>query len=258
MIFSADFEECVPRRLCSWCSIIQIPTVTCRVRLRHRTKRSKVNQQSGKRKIKNEIVYHCLTCDRISSREEVCKKPLPVTPSSTPVTTPVATRAGSSSVDSKRDKKKFNFLEMLSQSRGTPPPAHAIAKGLSLGSGGLDFIPLVSSEGGGEANDRTPKKRVSLLELEENRKSNKKKRKSLGPQETESSSSASGTAAGGASAVRVAGGEGLGSLKSLFTMQGASTPTAVSRASPLNPPNRQPQSLPQGQGSRPKKPHSFK
>jgi hypothetical protein len=249
---SVDLEECVPRRLCSWCSIIQIPTVTCRVRLRHRTKRSKVNQSANKnkttkRKIKNEIVYHCLTCDRISSREDVCKKPLSAAAaSSTTLATPVAIRAaaatagGSSSVDPKlkRDKQKFNFLEMLSQNRGigtgTPPPAQAVAKSLSLSSGaGLDFIPLCSpptllsvsrssSEAGGggdaTAGHRTPMKRVSLLELEENRKSNKK-RKSLGSQEAKREAVAGEVAGNGIGGGR----EGLGSLRSLFSQpsQGA-------------------------------------
>jgi hypothetical protein len=195
----SDLEECAPKRLCTWCSVIQIPSVTSRVRLRHRTKRSKVNQAT-RRRVKNEIVHHCLVCDRISSREEVCRKPIPLPPAVTPP--PPAPLSSS-----KKEKKKFNFIDLLTSSGKGPSASLA-----------LDFIPLSSGTGVGE---HTPgeKRRVSLLELEESRRSAKKKRKSGvgGPEDgvdqTRSSSSFTPSPSPGPSS------GGLGALRSIFTPQ---------------------------------------
>jgi hypothetical protein len=197
----SDVEECAPKRLCSWCSVIQIPSVTSRVRLRHRTKRSKVNQ-SARRRVKNEIVYHCLSCDRISSREEVCRKPIPPTPTAPLPPPPLPS-------SSKKEKKKFNFIDLLTSSGKGPSASMA-----------LDFIPLSSMASpsvGMGAGDRTPgeKRRVSLLELEESRRSNKKKRKSgsgleEGADQTRASFTPSPSPGPSSS--------GLGALRSIFTL----------------------------------------
>lgn len=50
-----DLPVQITERLCSHCSVLLIPSVTCQVRLRVRSRRSKVNK-SGKDKLKNQLV----------------------------------------------------------------------------------------------------------------------------------------------------------------------------------------------------------
>jgi len=50
-----DLPIQIAERLCGHCSVILIPSVTCQVRLRSRSRRSKVNK-SGKDKLKNQLV----------------------------------------------------------------------------------------------------------------------------------------------------------------------------------------------------------
>lgn len=50
-----DLPVQITERLCGHCSVILIPSVTCQVRLRARSRRSKVNK-AGKDKLKNQLV----------------------------------------------------------------------------------------------------------------------------------------------------------------------------------------------------------
>lgn len=50
-----DLPVQITERLCGHCSVILIPSVTCQVRLRSRSRRSKVNK-SSKDKLKNQLV----------------------------------------------------------------------------------------------------------------------------------------------------------------------------------------------------------
>lgn len=52
-----DLPLQITERLCGHCSVILIPSVTCQVRLRARSRRSKVNK-SHKDTLKNQMVLH--------------------------------------------------------------------------------------------------------------------------------------------------------------------------------------------------------
>mmetsp|Transcript_33325 Transcript_33325/g.55958 ORF Transcript_33325/g.55958 Transcript_33325/m.55958 type:complete len:322 (-) Transcript_33325:35-1000(-) len=59
-----DIPECAAEKLCSNCSILFIPTVTFRTRLRSRSKNSKVNRFSKSKsdRLRNELTMQCCIC----------------------------------------------------------------------------------------------------------------------------------------------------------------------------------------------------
>lgn len=63
--YGVDVPSHVSRRLCPWCSVIQLPTITCSTKLQKRTRKSQSNVQQ-QRKIKNEVVNR-LCCDDAKS-----------------------------------------------------------------------------------------------------------------------------------------------------------------------------------------------
>ena len=54
--YGVDLPSYVIRRLYPWCSVIQLPAITCSTKLQKRTRRSQSNSQQQHKKIKNEIV----------------------------------------------------------------------------------------------------------------------------------------------------------------------------------------------------------
>jgi RNase P subunit RPR2 len=50
-----DLPMNVTEKLCGFCSVVLIPSLTCQVRLRSRSRRSKVNRV-GKEHLKNQLV----------------------------------------------------------------------------------------------------------------------------------------------------------------------------------------------------------
>jgi RNase P subunit RPR2 len=56
-----DLPTNVTEKLCGFCSVVLIPSLTCQVRLRSRSRRSKVNRV-GKEHLKNQLVRSYVHC----------------------------------------------------------------------------------------------------------------------------------------------------------------------------------------------------
>ena len=57
-VHKVDLPLQVTERLCGYCSVMLIPSVTCQIRLRPRSRRSKVNKTGSKDKLKNQLVIY--------------------------------------------------------------------------------------------------------------------------------------------------------------------------------------------------------
>jgi RNase P subunit RPR2 len=55
-------------KICPLCHIIHVPAVSCQVRLKPRTRNSKLNRHSSSKKFANEIVICCLHCKNTSRK----------------------------------------------------------------------------------------------------------------------------------------------------------------------------------------------
>lgn len=153
-----DLPEEVRGRLCCRCGALQLPTLTCSVRVKRRRARSRINRNGIPRlgkgageKFRNEVVRRCLLCGRVSQRAaghrrgKGNKRPLRDTPSTTSQAPPVVSTP------------RFSFT---SGGRQSAP-----------GKLESEWIPLPSSE---NMDKPTPIQRLSLIELE---KKNKKMRR---------------------------------------------------------------------------------
>ena len=60
--YGVDLPSYVTRRLCPWCSVIQLPAITCSTKLQKRTRRSQANIHT-KKKLKNEVVCQLIFGD---------------------------------------------------------------------------------------------------------------------------------------------------------------------------------------------------
>lgn len=194
-------------QFCKFCHCFLVPGITCTQRLRSRSGRSKVNQQS-KPHVKNELIFSCLRCNRKGRtvKAHACK----VKESKKPKEEAVA---GSSSSDNKNSnskaapklsgasqlqskpggamappQQKFSFLGMKPGASSSAIPAKPTS-GFSFlknqqqnGGKGLsgDFIPLGgSSVKPGSSNSSFKPGQPNLMDIERQKKL-EKKRKSLG------------------------------------------------------------------------------
>lgn len=145
--YGVDLPKSIRERLCTSCNVLLIPTLTCHVRLRKRSARSKINKKCGSSganqpRYKNELVIHCNICKEISYSLPCHPRPTPslplaqnVNPNSThniiskdhiPISTPLKTSISSSN-GNKTDmskKRPFSFLNQLvtSENRRTSAP----------------------------------------------------------------------------------------------------------------------------------------
>lgn len=179
----------VKDRLCSGCSAVQVPSLTCKVRLRSRSLHSRVNRkQAGTptvsvsttasqapRKLKNEIVSVCSLCSHTArkggSQRKLTRRSSPalsalVGSNAAPVKAPTTALAAPA-------KKAFSFLG--AKTGRSPGGGGANSDNGLLG----DFVSLgptfqVQGQGQGQGQVQGVK-RVSLIDLERERKKSKKK-----------------------------------------------------------------------------------
>lgn len=67
------------QQLCEKCCVLQIPSLTCRSRLKRRSRKSKCNQKAKKAnhdslKIKNQLIRTCLICNHVTGTHIGCKR----------------------------------------------------------------------------------------------------------------------------------------------------------------------------------------
>jgi len=229
----------VKERICGGCSMVQLPSVTCSVRVRPRSLHSRANRKQSAvmvsstsnsgiqppRKLKNEVVSRCLICSHTSRKSGAPRKPARAKTGKTAnaaASTVTAAAAGanvsgspaknahsgskisnhgasalrvapsSTSTGANSKKAGYNFLGAALGSTAVAPTAtsfggNTISSSSSSGSGsgsgsgsnGIlgDFVPL-GPEG------LTGQKRVSLIDLEQQRKKQKKQVARAAPKQT--------------------------------------------------------------------------
>lgn len=175
-------------RICEKCCVLQIPTFTCRTRIRSRSKHSRCNKKNlcnddgnngakpldasskvlQKRRFKNEIIRTCLVCSHITNTNIGCsrkKRKADTTITATAgIPQPLITEKPVISNVKSTPAKKFSFHESLQRRLSAP------AKLLSGISG--DFVPL-----DGTTTDFNGESRfLTLLEREQLNKKMKKRR----------------------------------------------------------------------------------
>ena len=254
------YPEEVRRRLCNYCSNILLPSITASIRIRPRGRQSKRKvllnnnvsdrnnvDKDGKRsprKLKNQVVTHCNTCQHVSSitggcyrvnRAHVSKHTDGTDPAVTASNNPQQHRTdscGSSSSSQRKPEPKFSFLKKLDRQASSAPSKMTddfIPLSATAWSGGT--ISRNSSNNSNKSNNSSEKdnsqnkmtaqvggkRSLSLADLEQAKKKQKKlMRKSLSPVPEPSRLGKSPSAATGGGAGALAKSSSLNSLQGLF------------------------------------------
>ena len=200
----------VKERICSVCSAVQLPSLTCTVRVRPRSLRSRVNRKQDaalpmnsnnnfaadaqKRRLKNEVVRHCLMCGHSSRslgaprKPSKAKAPQVPAPAPAPAPVPAAVAATKSHGAAAAKKPAFSFLSAAAASSS---PGGLLGDFVHLG-GGPPRAPYPHAQAGRQPHHllhqqqqqsaaasassalAAGQKRVSLVDLEREKKKAKK------------------------------------------------------------------------------------
>lgn len=169
-----DLPQEVHQKLCKICSTILIPSITCKVRLRPRKKRSQVNNDKEKqntRNVKNELVYICNICHQTSVSISAHHRPQQHTIQQDD--SPPLLKKRSTPLTNAIVKQKFNFLHIMEDANARRDSAP--------GRLNTDFIPLNKTISNNDVSKMTIQTSankgsgVNLIELEKMRKSQKRK-----------------------------------------------------------------------------------
>jgi RNase P subunit RPR2 len=185
------------QRLCEKCCILQLPSLTCRSRLKPRTKKSKCNRsadqvnhhESSKCHMKNQLIRTCLVCSHITRTQIGCKrgKTQPASSTSTPhqpseakVSLVAASPAAEPLLVMKPtvtpSSKGFSFHDIMKNSSATSQPSEAASE-------------TVTTTASTSAERGSGKRYLTLIEREQSMKKMKKKQKRMSEEGNQSTSS---------------------------------------------------------------------
>ena len=172
--YSIVIPETVSSKLCKHCYILQIPTLTCQLRVRKLSKKKQNLSSKNNIKFRNKLVRHCLSCQKNNLTKECCQKKEKQVISKVTENTPIISKPVTPMMPSSLlgVNKKHSFLDSM-----TKKPRNSVS---SLDS--TDFISLssISNSFGSPSTsimNNINNKRVStLLEREALQKNQRKKR----------------------------------------------------------------------------------
>ena len=141
--YGIDLPESIERNICKYCSVILIPSKTCKIQVHERNKNSrKKKSRDGKTcRDKKEFVVLCTMCNRVTLKEmgsKIVKRKvnIKVMGASLPSSHPVDNQGSNGS---KNPVKGFSFLDDQVKRRQSAPGRMSALKPLGISS---DFIPI--------------------------------------------------------------------------------------------------------------------